>query len=333
LDVNEFWAPWEACVDSFEGVQAQVYGVFEKWSQRGSTFAWRGQVDAAWPLHSSLFRRLSWSAGTPRGEKELADAEREILIDVHRWGLHMGEYGRLSVMNQLAMLQHFGAPTRLIDITFNPWIGLWFAVQERRDGNSAPCDVRLFAFDVTKRLVNERGPEMRSWEDDVHVPWPRPVAPRAGKKERDEYRQWVTTAYAWRPPRFHPRLAAQNGGFLLGGVPTTSAMSWPKTTRPGDGKWAIDEVRQATSVPIRVHKLGAEAGGPQADAMYTIRIAADAVADTRRQLQRLFGYEPLALYPDFPGFADFGTPKLRRTPPSGSRAILTVHHPGKKREQ
>ena len=62
---------------------------------------------------------------------------------------------------------------------------------------------------------------------------------------------------------------------------------------------------------MRVHKLGAEAGGPQADAMYTIRIAAEAVPEIRRQLQRLFGYEPLTLYPDYPGFADFGTPRAK----------------------
>jgi hypothetical protein len=321
LDIREFWAPWEAVVDTFEGVQAQISGVFEKWSKRGSVFAWRGQVNAAWPLHSSLFRRLSWSFGTPK-EMELATAEREILADVHRWGLHMGQYGRLSVMNQLAMLQHFGAPTRLVDITFNPWIGLWFAVQERPAERASPCDVRLFAFDVTNRLINERGSQMRSWEDNIHVPWPRPVPPTAEPDIRAAYRQWVSTTYAWRPPRFHPRLAAQNGGFLLGGVPSTGAMYWPKSTQAGDGKWAIDEVRQATSVPMRVHKLGAEAGGPQADAMYTIRIAAGAVPEIRRQLQRLFGYEPLTLYPDYPGFADFGTPKLRRTPPPTGTAIL-----------
>lgn len=333
MDVNAFWAPWEVVVDSFEDVEAQIYGVFEKWSPRGSDFAWRGQVDASRPLHSSLFRRLSWSSslGSPK-EIELASAEKEILADAHRWGLHMGAYGRLSVMNQLAMLQHFGAPTRLIDITFNPWIGLWFAVRERRVERAAPCDVRLFAFDVTNRLINDRDPEMRAWEDDIHVPWPRAVSPTADPKKRKAYREWVSTTFAWRPPRFHPRLAAQNGGFLLGGVPSAGVMFWPRSTLASDGKWPIDEVRQATSVPMRVHKLGAEAGGPQGDAMYTIRIAAHAVSDIRRQLQRLFGYEPLALFPDFPGFADFGTPKLRRTPPSRTRAVLTVHHSGERRE-
>lgn len=327
MDVAAFWSPWEVTVDSFADAEEQIYGVFEKWSKRGSVFAWRGQLDASWPLHSSLYRRLLWSSNATEAPKEsdVATAERAILADVHRWGLHMGEYGRLSVMNQLAMLQHYGAATRLIDITFNPWIGLWFAVQERNlDEDGTPRDVRLFAFDVTNRLINERGPELRAWEDCLKVPWPKPVASTAEPDEREAYRQWITNTYAWRPPRFHPRLAAQNGGFLLGGVPSTGVMIWPKTTQSAGGRWSIDEVRRATSVAMRVHKLGADAGGPQSDAMYTIRIAASAVPSIRRQLQDLFGYQPLSIYPDYPGFADFGTPKLRRTPPSNPGVNLTA---------
>jgi hypothetical protein len=71
----------------------------------------------------------------------------------------MGECGRLSVMAQLALLQHYGAPTRLIDVTFNPWIGLWFAVEQKwKDGLPQPDkDVRLIAIDVTRKIVIAKG--------------------------------------------------------------------------------------------------------------------------------------------------------------------------------
>ena len=323
IDATQFWAPWEITADSFEQVQESVYGVFEKWSERGAVFAWRGQVDASWSLHSSLYRRMLWSSAQagPPTEASVAETERQILANVHRWGLHMGEYGRLSVLNQLAMLQHYGAPTRLIDITFNPWIGLWFAVQQRQaDSANAQPDVRLFAFDVTSRLINERGPDLRGWEDDLHIPWPRPVS--SADDEWQAYRDWITSAYAWSPARFHPRLAAQNGGFLLGGVPSTGVIVWPKTTSPDSERWTIDDVRRATSVAMRVHKIAPAAGGPQADAMYTIRIRAAAVPAIRERLQERFGYQPATIYPDFPGFADFGTPTLRRTPPPGGVLAL-----------
>ena len=55
--------------------------------------------------------------------------EVDILKELHRWGLHNSESGgRLSILNQLAILQHYGAPTRLIDITFDAWVAVRFAV-------------------------------------------------------------------------------------------------------------------------------------------------------------------------------------------------------------
>jgi hypothetical protein len=321
VNVEEFWAPWEAEASSFDEVSDLIYGLFDKWSKKGRVFAWRGQTDASWPLHSSLYRRLCWSSSSPFSPQEvdMAQAERRILADLHRWGLHMGEYGRLSVMGQLAVLQHYGAPTRLIDVTFNPWIGLWFAVEDKPadDGVTADVDVRLFAIDVTDRLINERDESHRVWEDNLHFPWPNPTGPKASPKDRRMYRAWITDVLAWRPPHFHPRIAAQNGGFLLGGVPATGAVVWPRSTISGDGVWPIDDVRRATSVPLRVHKLGAEAGGPSADAMFTIRIKARAVAETRKRLQELCGYQHSTIYPDYIGFAAFGTPQLRAAPPTG----------------
>ena len=318
MNVEDFWAPWEAEASSFDQVSDLIYGVFEKWSKRGRLFAWRGQTNAAWPLHSSLYRRLCWSSAALASPQEIdmAEAERRVLADLHRWGLHMGEYGRLSVMGQMAVLQHYGAPTRLIDITFNPWIGLWFAVEEKpTDGFPPPAvDVRLFAFDVTERLINERGESHRFWEDDLHFPWPTPAGPQATAEHKAAYRDWITGVLAWRPPHFHPRIAAQNGGFLLGSVPATGAVVWPRSTVPADGRWAIDEVRRATSVSLRVHKLGAEAGGPSGGAMYTIRIKAEAIPETRKRLQGLFGYQHSTIYPDYIGFAALGTPQLRMTP-------------------
>jgi len=317
MGVDQFWAPWEVVVENYGEASDRIHDVFSKWSKRGRVLAWRGQTDASWPLHSPLYRRLLWSSGgsgAPQ-EADLATAERRILADVHRWGLHMGAYGRLSVMGQLAVLQHFGAPTRLIDITFNPWIGMWFAVHPRTEADGEPADARLFVFDVTDRLISEKDEEHRFWEDDLHVPWPRPAGPKSKRKERDRYREWSTSVLAWRPPQFHPRLSAQNGGFLLGGVPATGVVVWPKTTSPTSDRWSIAEVRQATSVSMRVHKLGAEGGGPSADAMYTIRIRAEAIAGVRKCLDDLFGYRQSTLFPDYAGFADFGTPYLRTTLP------------------
>ena len=48
--------------------------------------------------------------------------------------------------------------------------------------------------------------------------------------------------------------------------------------------------------------------------MYTIRIKAEAIPETRKRLQGLFGYQHSTIYPDYIGFAALGTPQLRMTP-------------------
>ena len=56
-------------------------------------------------------------------------------------------------MHLLAVLQHHGVPTRLIDVTANPMTALWFATEEHRpdkDGNVPRTPSVLFAIDVAK---------------------------------------------------------------------------------------------------------------------------------------------------------------------------------------
>jgi hypothetical protein len=313
---DAFWKPWEKEIDSFERAQEVIHGVFDGWSSQGRLFAWRGQVDAAWALASSLYRRLAWTLGGPAApqETQLQAVEKEILKAAHRWGLHTGERGRLSVLSQLAVLQHYGTPTRLIDITFNPLIGLWFAVEQQWD-NGQPKnedrDGRLFAIDVTNRLINEDGARRR-WEDELRRPWPRP-------DEVDAFREWTTHTYSWKPAHLDHRIAAQNGGFLLGGVPTSGTadhpVQWPKGPNPADGRWTIDEVRRAVSVPLRVHKIEPDGGGaPPDNPVYTLRIKRTAKVAIRKHLQDLYGYRHSTIYRDYSGFALYGHPSLKSRP-------------------
>lgn len=324
MEPQEFWSPNEETVASYKELVDVIEDVFSKWQrEKNKVFAWRGQVDSSWPLYSSLYRRLAWTRETQPEERDLAREEAKILTSTHRWGLHVSDSGgRLSVLAQLAALQHFGAPTRLIDVTFNPWIGAWFAAEEKWD-NAVPmheeADARLFAVDVTGRLINEND-DYRDWEDCMKRPWPTEVDPagltEAELEARRQLRKlWSTKVFAWRAPRYNTRIAAQNGGFLLGGVPTSRGPEgpnqWPKDD---EGYWSIDEVRRATSLSLRPHKLRAKHGGVSQDAVYTIRITAAAKKEIRNRLQKGFGYIHSSMYPDFTGFAGFATPELKTRP-------------------
>jgi hypothetical protein len=318
MDVEQFFDPWESVIEGFDQINEKLTDLFEKWiDENNRQFAWRGVVDARWPLHSSLYRRVLWTSSSDRApdEPRLRDCEGGVLKSVHRWGLHNGDRGRLSILSQLATLQHFGAPTRLIDVTLNAYIGLWFAVQSVfLDGipTAEEVDGRLFAIDITNRLINEQD-DHRDWEDALHRPWSR--------SDQQWQRQWCGNTWAWRPPAFEARIAAQNGAFLFGGVPRTNlGIRWPKARAAGSGSWGQDEVRRCVSIPLRFHAAEPRAGGVPAERgqpAYTFRIRAGAKEEIRERLGTLFGYRHSMIYPDFPGFAEFAEPHLRTRPPDG----------------
>jgi hypothetical protein len=323
MDVEAFFRPWETDIESFDDINEKLTDLFEDWIALGRVFAWRGVVDARWPLHSSLYRRLMWSSTTAKApdEPRLFALESQVLTSVHRWGLHNGERGRLSVLAQLATLQHFGAPTRLIDVTLNAYIGLWFAVQQPilPDGlpTKAEIDGRLFAIDITNRLINEQD-EDRDWEDQLDRPWKRVEAD--GSENVAWRNQWCGQAWAWRPPAFERRIAAQNGAFLFVGVPRTGVgIAWPTRGESGKANWGLDEVRRCVSVPLRFHVAAPLAGGvpkEKGQPAYTFRIKAGAKPEIRERLRTLFGFQHATIYPDFPGFAAYAEPFLRNQPPS-----------------
>lgn len=314
MSVEEFWKPFEVEIANFEGLLKIINQVMEKAVAKNIKFAWRGQIDARWSLHSSLYRRMNLTKGKILTEAEIAKEEQSILAELHRWGLHSSsQTGRLSILNQLAMLQHYGAPTRLIDITFNAWVGAWFAVEEKW-GNGKRVhedkDARLFAFDVTDRLINEND-IYRSWEDDFNRPW------KADREDGIDSKEWTTSVFAWKPANLDARIAAQNGGFLFGGVPSTNKpdrkkFQFPKSPNFKDGWWPIAEGRKACCVAARPHVFDPAKGkGAGSGAIYTFRIKAEAKDDIRKRLDKLFGYRHSTIYPDFSGFSSFALPQIK----------------------
>jgi hypothetical protein len=306
---TELYAPFEETISDLESLE-EVVGYLEDEQHRegGRSFAYRGVADAGHGFFSSLYRRLWWSEATEAGvpleeqsppdEEALASAEERVLEEMRRWGLHDGDRGRLSGLRQLAVLQHNHAPTRLIDVSLNLWIALWFAVEElwvdgRVQGDAR--DGRLFAVDITDRLINDRD-HLRQWEDNLDLPW-----------SSAEITDWKTTTFAWRPSGADRRIAAQHGAFLFGGVPISApGHQYRKSTARGD--WLVtDELRRSTSLPLHFHKAGVGPGRPGHDATYTYRIAADLKPRLRERLVGLLGLSTGQIYPDLAGFGRFGT--------------------------
>ncbi|MYM71238.1 FRG domain-containing protein [Duganella sp. FT134W] len=308
MSADFFWKPFEAQIDSFDELMRVINELMSKVAVGRQQFVWRGQAMADWPLYSSLYRRKRLTTGTDIKEKDLQAEEHEILAKLHQWGLHStAQNGRLSVLRQLAILQHYGAPTRLIDITFNAFVAAWFAVEQKWNNGTEILedkDARLFAFDVSNRLINENS-DFRSWEDDLFTPW------RTGRTGAPKSKDWTESVFAWKASNLDGRIFAQNGGFLFGGVPTSTPQV-PRGPGKKPGFWSGEEVRKATCLALRPHKFDATKGTPPRNgALYTFRITARAKQDIRRQLEQMFGYRHSTIYPDYTGFAQFGNPLLK----------------------
>lgn len=78
--------------------------------------AFRGQRHYGWYSFPKIFRN----------EKDIYNSERLAVRDIV--SLHPGEFESDKTMfDRLVRMQHFGLPTRLLDVSINPLVALWFA--------------------------------------------------------------------------------------------------------------------------------------------------------------------------------------------------------------
>ena len=116
--------------------------------------AHRGQADACWKPLSGAVRRLC----DAYGNDVLADQINlsRLVSDYHREQLLLpmqvidGE--RMSDLQRLSVLQHYGAATGLLDFTENALVALWFACVEEPEK-----DGKVFMLDIGDHQVATNG--------------------------------------------------------------------------------------------------------------------------------------------------------------------------------
>nr|WP_306429052.1 FRG domain-containing protein [Corynebacterium sp. 76QC2CO] len=230
----------------------------------------RGQKDASFAFTSTLYRRLldavndGFQVSTPKGyEQAMVEAERDLLKQSKAIGIGRG----LTALETLTLLQHHGSPTRLIDVTSDWKVALYFACES--DDSS---DGRIFLVKIDpKRWL--QFPKAKSENQQSLEPiWQdyKKAFPEGGGT--DERYSWLSGTWPILLPFSDPRMISQQGFFLVGGVPSLKGKALLYTSKCSDcsekmcscgaEKYgnigsALDtqEVRQITSLAIR---FGAE---------------------------------------------------------------------------
>lgn len=96
-------------------------------THRSKAWIFRGQERAEWPLASSLERALE-ARGIPL--EKAPEIERQIIRDFRR--RYEGPQFDLiqeDTLYCMAVMQHHGAPTRLLDWTYSPYVAAKFALE------------------------------------------------------------------------------------------------------------------------------------------------------------------------------------------------------------
>jgi len=178
-------------VDSWEEYLALISdSPFQNW-------AFRGQRDASLPLYSALSRYLLTYRIAPRA---WPDQEERILRIFKRKAVHFLDHvpARDDDLQWLALMQDHGAPTRLLDFTWSPYVAAFFAL------HNATEEAVIWAcnpFEISRmKDAREMDPEQPGNFRKYFLPGRHPIV-------------WMGEPYA-----MNRRLIAQSGTFIVPGV-------------------------------------------------------------------------------------------------------------------
>lgn len=203
---------------------------------------YRGHADSSWGVTPSLFRQ----------DPDVSEYESEMIRELI--SLFPQDFVHDTAMfDRLVRMQHYGLPTRLIDVTRNPLVALFFAVWEKayehKDGCvlvfSAPDErCKFFDSDVVScmaNLANLKQDEREILETTTAstITELRDLQPtnrlvqfiKAEKpyfepriKKIDLFRPVVVTA-----KRANQRMSAQSGSFILYGLDAKKSPTYKKS--------------------------------------------------------------------------------------------------------
>ncbi|MGQ7787179.1 FRG domain-containing protein [Nesterenkonia sp. K-15-9-6] len=286
------------------GSASEVMTVIARVGTHGSNhrFAWRGLANCNYSLTSSLHRQLV-TEGADVTEKLLTEREESILDEARRWGLGVEGGQLVDDLQLLADLQHFGVPTRLIDVTSNPMTALWFATEKvAHTSDSTQSNYSATGLLVALNMPWYNEVETESSPQTVFKTVGRPPATvgelAEGLATKRRAGIELETPFVVSSSMPNPRLRAQEGYFIASSHPENSTpplVSLNIEVPPGDP----EEVRTLLTEDKR-------RGLPRSLPFVAIFIGSRVKEQLRNYLRMTYSRTAKTLFPDYQGFRDFG---------------------------
>ncbi|MFJ6428897.1 FRG domain-containing protein [Microbacterium maritypicum] len=269
-------------------------------------FAWRGLANCNYALASSLHRQLA-KEGRSVTEEALREREDLILAEARRWGLGVEGGHLVDDLQLLADLQHFGIPTRMVDVTSNPMTALWFAAEHvTRDSEAPPATHSntglLVAINMPWYREAAEGAKPQTVFKTVSSP-PATWGDLGGLSAKRQAGLRLATPFLVSSSMPNPRLRAQEGYFLASAHPETARGPMTSLRIPvPDG-----DSSEVESLLTGDRKRGL----PRMLPFVAIFITAAVKKQLRTYLRLTYSRTAKTLFPDYAGFRDFGKWKAR----------------------
>ena len=189
-----------------ESCRVKTLSSFMKWAEQfePGLYLFRGVSNEKYLIQASAYRRLLDERDqTPAN---LLEINKRIIDDARLQGHGQKNGDRLSGLELLAELQHYGAATCLIDFTYSAQVALWMACQRESKGKAdrKVFNGKVFAVDISDP---DRFQKVTSQllEKDIDCFF--------NADKRGKY-----PLYQWQPKQQNNRIIAQQSIFLFGGA-------------------------------------------------------------------------------------------------------------------
>ncbi|MEM7690360.1 MAG: FRG domain-containing protein [Pseudomonadota bacterium] len=253
-------------VESFDDALKAFKDLSDDHSDSSLTF--RGHADSTWKVEASLFRQ------DPDISRFEAEMIRELISLFPSDFLH-----DQTMFDRLVRMQHYGLPTRLLDVTKNPLVALYFAVSDEAHKDSdgsvlafpAPTErCKFYDSDVVSCMANLSNLK----EDERHLLTTTKASTISELRDlqaTDRLVQFIKAEKPYFQPRvkkvdlFKPvvvtakranqRMSAQSGSFILHGLPSSEGPRYDKSIKT---EKVIIPAKAKSAIRWRLEAIGIE---------------------------------------------------------------------------